>query len=245
MNQSYRLALTAFGGVGADSWSFTGSLPAGLSLNSTTGVISGTPTVAGKYHLVVTVADAGSPQNTFSAPLDLTVGTLVTAVSTTASGNTYHVAGDSIPLTVSFTQAVTVVGTPQIALNAGSGATAYYVSGSGTSNLVFNYTVGAGQYAFDLDYTSTTALSAAGGSIRDSAGNTVALALPPTGLDGPATSKIIIGPLPTTGSLTAVATSGNKATLTARFLTNPVTSLTLTGTVKFIDATTRRQPLPR
>ena len=236
--QPYSLTLAATGGVGAYSWSVAGSLPPGLTFDSTTGVIAGTPTLAGNYDLTVTVADAGAPQNSVSKALDLTVGTQVTAVSTSANGNTCHVAGDSIPLTVSFTQAVTVTGTPEIALNAHNGAAAHYVSGSGTSSLIFDYTVGSGQYAFDLDYASAGALSLAGGSICDVAGHATSLTLPPIGFDGLAAAKIIIGPLPTTGTLTAAVNGGNKATLTASFITNPPTSMTLTGTVDFVDATT-------
>ena len=60
-----------------------------------------------------------------------------------------------------FSEAVTVTGTPQLALN--SGGTASYSSGSGTSTLTFTYTVAAGQNSPTLDYTSTTALTLNGG----------------------------------------------------------------------------------
>jgi Putative Ig domain len=47
------LTVTASGGTGSFSWSATG-LPAGLSINSGTGVISGTPTTAGTSTVTVT-----------------------------------------------------------------------------------------------------------------------------------------------------------------------------------------------
>lgn len=47
-----------------------GRLPAGITLDKTTGVLSGTPTKAGYYHFVVTVANEGG---TASAPFDLEV----------------------------------------------------------------------------------------------------------------------------------------------------------------------------
>jgi N-acetylneuraminic acid mutarotase len=56
----YAKALWAFGGSGARSWSIvngSGSLPPGLSLNSMTGVISGTPTTVGPYSFTVQVVD--------------------------------------------------------------------------------------------------------------------------------------------------------------------------------------------
>jgi subtilisin-like proprotein convertase family protein/secreted trypsin-like serine protease len=54
---------TASGGTAPYSWSASG-LPAGLSINSSTGVISGAPTAAGTYSVTVTVTDSSSPTRT-------------------------------------------------------------------------------------------------------------------------------------------------------------------------------------
>ena len=84
----------------------------------------------------------------------------------------YHAAignvrgGDGDPDHVTFSEPVTVTGAPQLALNAGGGATANYASGSGTSTLTFTYTVAAGQSTYDLDYSSTTALASTAGRSR-------------------------------------------------------------------------------
>ena len=67
-------------------------------------------------------------------------------------------------------------GTPTLKLS--NGATASYVSGSGTSALVFNYTVGAlgsGQDAADLATAASNALTLNGGTIKDGAGNAAVL----------------------------------------------------------------------
>jgi hypothetical protein len=92
----------------------------------------------------------------------------ITGVTSTAADGTYG-AGAVIPVTVTFNDAVTVTGNPQLALNAGGGAAATYVSGSGTNTMTFNYTVASGQSSADLDYTSTTALTLSGGTIVDTA----------------------------------------------------------------------------
>jgi hypothetical protein len=65
---------TPTGAWGIYSWSVTaGSLPAGLSLNAQTGVISGTPTGSGSSAFTVTVAGTGSPVQTASEQLSLAV----------------------------------------------------------------------------------------------------------------------------------------------------------------------------
>src|SRR5439155_1415821 len=87
-------------------------------------------------------------------------------------------AGDVIAVTVSFSEPVTVGGTPQLTLETGaSDETVDYTSGSGSSTLVFSYTVQAGDTSADLDYTTTTALASNGGTIRDAALNNATLTL--------------------------------------------------------------------
>ena len=153
----------------------------------------------------------------------------VTAVSSTQPTGVYA-AGTTIPITVTFGEAVTVTGTPQLALN--DGGTANYVSGSGTATLTFNYVVGAGENTQDLDYAATSALSLAGGSIADVAGNAADLTLPATGSDGLATKNIVIDTTPR--SVNGVATTqpgGTYGTGTAMEIT--VTfgeAMTVTGT---------------
>jgi hypothetical protein len=56
LNQAYNLQFTATGGSGL-TWSVVGALPAGLSLNASTGLLSGTPTATGEYHFQIKVTD--------------------------------------------------------------------------------------------------------------------------------------------------------------------------------------------
>ena len=59
IHQSYSQTLAAISGTTPYTWSITsGALPAGLTLNSTTGVISGTPTAKGTSFFTVTASDA-------------------------------------------------------------------------------------------------------------------------------------------------------------------------------------------
>lgn len=59
IGSAYTATLTATGGTLPYTWNVTaGTLPAGLTLNSTTGVISGTPTGAGTASFSITVADS-------------------------------------------------------------------------------------------------------------------------------------------------------------------------------------------
>ncbi|MES2417296.1 MAG: YDG domain-containing protein [Bacteroidota bacterium] len=80
-----------------------------------------------------------------------------------ADGN--YKGGSNIAIEIGFPEAVfvdTSNGAPTLALN--TGETATYTSGSGSTQLIFTYTVGAVQVA-DLDYSSTLALNLSGGTI--------------------------------------------------------------------------------
>ena len=81
--------LAASGGTGADTWQLTsGTLPAGLSLNASTGLISGTPsTPVTATPLTFKVTDSGSPVQTATASLTLTIAP-ATLTITTASLST-------------------------------------------------------------------------------------------------------------------------------------------------------------
>ena len=112
------------------------------------------------------------------------VAPVVTSVTSPTLNGSYG-AGSAIVLSVSFSEVVTVTGTPQLTLETGaSDAAAPYTSGSGTATLTFAYTVGAGQTATDLDYVSVGALTLNGGTIRDAAGNAAMLMLPSPGAPG-------------------------------------------------------------
>jgi uncharacterized repeat protein (TIGR03803 family) len=71
---AYSTTLVASGGVPPYTWSLTvGSLPAGLTLNASSGVISGKPTAAGMANFTVQVKDSDPTPATATASLGMTV----------------------------------------------------------------------------------------------------------------------------------------------------------------------------
>ena len=82
---AYSAPLAATGGITPYTWAVTtGTLPAGLTLDPSTGVISGTPTTAGASSFTVMVTDSttGTPQ-TDTQGLSITVVAAGTPVSIT------------------------------------------------------------------------------------------------------------------------------------------------------------------
>lgn len=128
----YSAVLTSSGGTGGITWTTTGgALPAGLSLNASTGAITGTPTTAGTSNVTVMAADSGSPQQTQSASLSIqiypqltitttslpagTVGTAYSvALQSTGGSNTitWSLAGGTLPAGLTLGSNGAISGTP-------------------------------------------------------------------------------------------------------------------------------------
>ncbi|MFL5982236.1 MAG: putative Ig domain-containing protein [Gaiellaceae bacterium] len=69
----YRLTLVSSGGVGATNWAVAvGSLPRGLKLDATTGVISGKTTRIGKFRFTVVVTDSLGAKSAMTYTLRVT-----------------------------------------------------------------------------------------------------------------------------------------------------------------------------
>ncbi len=87
LGSAYSQTLAATGGITPYTWSVTtGTLPAGLTLNASTGVISGTPTgsLTGPINFTVTVTDSESPVKTASANLSIAISAPPLSVTTTS-----------------------------------------------------------------------------------------------------------------------------------------------------------------
>jgi hypothetical protein len=95
-NSAYSSTLTAAGGKTPYKWSITGgSLPTGLSLGASTGLIAGTPTQSGTSSITAQVTDSSSPAQTATESFSVAIaaagtGTVVSACGTLGnSGTTY------------------------------------------------------------------------------------------------------------------------------------------------------------
>jgi hypothetical protein len=90
-NVVYAQTLAASGGTAPYIWSIaSGSLPTGLSLNSSTGVISGTPTLEGAFSFGVLVTDSATAIDTQSLSITISAPDITAPVisSVTSSGVT-------------------------------------------------------------------------------------------------------------------------------------------------------------
>lgn len=197
--------------------------PTGFSINASTGVVTWTPTVSqlGTNPVQIRATDAAGNTSLQAFNVAVSAGPAVSGVSTTAAANSTFTVGQTIPILVTFSEAVNVTGTPTLTLN--DGAVVNYSSGSGTTTLTFNYVVAAGQNVAFLDYASTTALSLNGGTIQDSSATAAILTLPATGTDGLATKDIIVGNAVAAVADLAVALAASTSSLPGGSITYTVT----------------------
>ena len=152
---------------------------------------------------------------------------LVSSVSSSTSDGAYN-AGDTVLVTITFSETVTVTGTPQLTMETGStDAVLNYVSGSGTTTLVFRYIVASGHTSADLAYSSTAALVLPESTtkIQDNLVNDGVLTLPvPGATNSLAANKALVidTEAPTAGTVsdgsgTDVTYSGSSTSVTANW----------------------------
>ena len=157
---------------------------------------------------------SNTTQSNNTATLNDKAPPTVTSVTATTADGAYDI-GDVIAVTVTFSENVTVTGTPQLTLETGSSdAVVGYSSGSGGATLTFNYTVASGNLNADLDYASTSALALNSGAIRDAASNNATLTLPTPGASGSlAANKALVadGVLPVISSVSLAANNSSIA----------------------------------
>ena len=149
---------------------------------------------------------------------------MVTGVSYGTNDGTLK-AGEGVDLVVQFSEAVTLVGgAPSLTLS--DGGTAGYVSGAGTSRLVFHHDVAAGQNAADL---AVTGFTPAGARVEDAGGNRVDLSGAIINPPGTLAVDTSAPTLAITSDLAALR-AGETATVTFRFSEDPGASFAWDGT---------------
>ena len=150
--------------------------------------------------------------------VDQTPQTVSYVSSDTTNTNPFKI-GDLVPITVKFNgtvNIVTTVGTPYLALDTDESpgtatSTAPYSSGTGSSDIIFRYTVAANEYSAELNYINTSSLALNSGTIRDVAGNNATLTLPGIAEDTALKQKKplwIDGVVPGANTVDSVVTTG-------------------------------------
>ena len=231
---AYSNSLSAAGGTGTVTFSVTaGSLPAGVSL-STAGAFSGTPAAAGTFTFTVTATDSGSPVQTATQQLSITINPKLTITTTSLAGASLNkaysatLASNGGVGTISWT--VTTGSLPAGLTLSTAGA----ISGTPTTAGTSNFTVTAKdagtpqqsvQQALSITVTAgltitTTTLS--NGTVNSSYSATLQSA----GGTAPVTWSV------TTGSLPAGLSMSTAGAITG----TPTTAATSTFTVKVTDS---------
>lgn len=209
-------------------WTYSATgLPAGVTLNPTTGLITGTPTTTVTAAPVVITASDGAVGGALTVSHTIAVS-VVTApvISGIATVTTQATSGNALTFTATVSEAVTVTGTPTLTLDVGGTAmTATYTGGTGTNTLTFT----AAAPATGTDSTVTvTAITLGGGATV--IGNTTGQPLM-TGTVGQVVPSFVVdNTAPTFTSLTTANAAENQTVAYTSAVTDatPLT-YTLTG----------------
>jgi hypothetical protein len=142
----YSATLTATGGVAPYTWSITaGALPAGVTLDPSTGVLSGTPSATGTADFTVTATDSNSPPAsaaaalsiTVLAPLSVTTTSLPVNVNASPYSATLTATGGVPPYTWSITAGALPAG---LTLDPSTGVISGTTSGNSTADFTVTVT---------------------------------------------------------------------------------------------------------
>ena len=216
VGSAWTQTVAASGGTAPYTYSATG-LPAGITLNGTSGVLSGTPSAAGSYNVQVTAADVYGAGGTASYTLSVNeavpvAGTVSATVSTNSRNNAITLA-----LSGGAATSVSVTGAPAHGSATASGTSITYTPNAGYS--------GSDSFSWNATNSSGTSADA-----------TVSLTITATPLSfAPAAGAL---PAATAGSAwtQTVAASGGTAPYTYSATGLPA-GITLNGTSGVLSGT--------
>jgi hypothetical protein len=202
----YSATLMSSGGTAPVTWAVTtGTLPAGLTLNGTTGAITGTPTTAGTSNFTVTATDSDSPAETATANLSIFIdappATTDATFNMTAGGTTTVTlpATDTDATPVASCAVVSGPSDPRLTVSISNSPTPCQatLTDSGSTTASVTFTFNATDTASLTGNTSTATVNIAA-PINDGSLNVI--------VNGPVsstkTSKALVGKVTNTGNTT-------------------------------------------
>ena len=204
----YSVPFTAVAGIKPYVWSVaSGVLPAGLTLDPASGVLSGTPTAAGKFQFSIQVADAA--KNIATAGFSVTVTEALTITTSSLPDGTIGVAysqkvtvtGGTSPYTFLITTGALPAG---LSLDPASGAITGTPTRTGVSNLTVQVTDAAQittSKKLSLNIASSLAFTTGSPLTNATGGAAYSQTINATGGTPPYTFTIDSGALPTGISL--------------------------------------------
>ncbi len=180
VGNAYSNTIYESGGVSPFTWTYTGSLPSGITLGGSTGTVSGTTCVAGNYSFTTKVTDKNSNYGTQGLTLQINQASTTTSVASSLNASTY---GQVVTFTATVAPQYSCTPTGTVTFYDGATAISNAISLSATATASFTTTptqLTAGPHSITAVYSGDSNFYAtgAGGSTATALLQTVQKASP-------------------------------------------------------------------